>query len=196
MSVPIVKKISVGPMDNNVYILTCPVTGARALIDAANEAETILDALETPELAYIIETHGDTDHWQALDAVREATHAPVGIHEADLPMLEGRTVDFLINDGDVIRFGEVELQVFHAPGHTPGSIALYSAPYLFSADTLFPGGPGNTQRPIGNFPRIIESVRTKFFTLPDETVVYPGHGKDTTIGAERPHLQEWIDRGF
>jgi glyoxylase-like metal-dependent hydrolase (beta-lactamase superfamily II) len=196
MSTPEVKSLSVGTMDNNVYILTCPATGKRVLIDPANEADAILDALGTPDVEYILLTHGDRDHWLALDEVRKATRAPVGMHPADVPMLEGRKVDFAINEGDVIRFGEAELQVFHTPGHTAGGICFYSAPHLIDGDTLFPGGPGNTQRPGGDFPLIIENIRTKLFTLPDETVVYPGHGKGTTIGAERPHLQEWIDRGW
>jgi glyoxylase-like metal-dependent hydrolase (beta-lactamase superfamily II) len=196
MSTPEVKSLSVGSMDNNVYILTCPATGKRVLIDPANEADAILDALGTPDIEYILLTHGDRDHWLALDEVRKATGAPVGMHPADVPMLEGRKVDFEINEGDVIRFGEAELRVFHTPGHTAGGICFYSAPHLIDGDTLFPGGPGNTQRPGGDFPLIIENIRTKLFTLPDETKVYPGHGKGITIGAERPHLQEWIDRGW
>ena len=196
MSVPELKTLSVGPMDNNVYILTCPTTGRRVLIDPANEAGVILDALGTPDLEYILLTHGDTDHFLALDEVREATRAPVGIHAADLHMLGGRQVDFTIEEGKDIRFGDVTLQVFHTPGHTAGGVCFYSAPYLIDGDTLFPGGPGMTQREGGDFPLIIENIRTKLFTLPDETIVYPGHGKSTTIGAEKPHLQEWIDRGF
>jgi len=196
MSTPEVTSLSVGTMDNNVYILTCPSTGKRVLIDPANEADAILDALGTPVVDYILLTHGDYDHWIALDEVRKATGAPLGMHPADEAMLEGRKVDFEVNEGDVIRFGEVELQVFHVPGHTSGSICFYGAPHLIDGDTLFPGGVGNTKRPGGDFSLLIEGVRTKFFTLPDETKVYPGHGKGTTIGAERPHLQEWIDRGW
>jgi len=196
MSVPRIQSLSVGPMDNNVYILTCPDTGKRALIDPANEADAILDALGTPALDCILLTHGDTDHILALDEIRAASGAPVAIHPEDLPMLGGRTVDFPLQEGEDIHFGNVTLQVFHTPGHTAGGVCFYSAPYLIDGDTLFPGGPGNTQREGGDFPLIIEGIRNKLFTLPDDTVVYPGHGKSTTIGAERPHLQEWIDRGF
>jgi glyoxylase-like metal-dependent hydrolase (beta-lactamase superfamily II) len=196
MSVPDIQSLSVGPMDNNVYILTCPTTGKRVLIDPANEPDTILDALGTPTLDYILLTHGDTDHILALDEIRAASGASVAIHAADEHMLGGRTVDFHLREGEDIRFGEVTLRVFHVPGHTAGGVAFYTAPYLIDGDTLFPGGPGNTQREGGDFPLIIEGIRAKFFTLPDETIVYPGHGKSTTIGAERPHLQEWIDRGF
>ena len=196
MSVPRIQSLSVGPMDNNVYILTCPDTGKRALIDPANEADAILDALGTPALDYILLTHGDTDHILALDEIRAASGAPVGIHRADLHMLGGRTVDFSLQEGEDIRFGNVTLRVIHTPGHTAGGVCFYSAPYLIDGDTLFPGGPGNTQREGGDFPLIMEGIRTKLFTLPDDTIVYPGHGKSTTIGAERPHLQEWLDRGF
>src|SRR5579871_6114269 len=196
MSTPEVKSLSVGSMDNNVYILTCPATGKRVLIDPANEADAILDALGTPDIEYILLTHGDRDHWQALDEVRKATGAPVGIHPADVPMLEGRKVDFEINEGDVIRFGEAELQVFHTPGHTAGGICFYSAPVLIAGDTLFPGGPGNTKRDGGDFPLIMDGIQKKLFILPDETIVYPGHGISTTIGAERPHAQEWLERGW
>ena len=196
MSTPSVQSLSVGPSDNNVYILTCPETGRRALIDPANDADAILDALGTTDLALILLTHGDRDHWVALDQIRTATGAPVGIHPADLPLLEGRTVDFEIVEGAPIRFGNVTLAVFHTPGHTAGGVCFYTVPYLFDGDTLFPGGAGNTQRPGGDFPLIIEQIRTKLFTLPDTTIVYPGHGKSTIIGNERPHLREWIDRGW
>lgn len=196
MSVPGIQSLSVGPMDNNVYILTCPDTGKRVLIDPANEAEAILDALGTPALEYILLTHGDTDHILALDEIRAASGAPVGIHDGDLHMLGGRTVDFSLQEGEDIHFGNVTLQVFHTPGHTAGGVCFYAAPFLIDGDTLFPGGPGNTQREGGDFPLIIDGIRSKLFTLPDDTIVYPGHGKSTTIGVERPHLQEWIDRGF
>ncbi|HWE63217.1 MAG TPA: MBL fold metallo-hydrolase, partial [Chloroflexota bacterium] len=132
MSTPQVNELSVGPMDNNVYILTCPVTGRRALIDPANDAETILNAIGDGGLVYILLTHGDADHFQALEAVREATGAPVGMHPADRHMLEGHRIDFDINEGDVIQFGEVALEVFHTPGHTAGGICFYTMPYLFA----------------------------------------------------------------
>jgi glyoxylase-like metal-dependent hydrolase (beta-lactamase superfamily II) len=196
VSVPEVKSFSVGTMDNNVYILTCPATGKRVLVDPANEPGVILDALGTTDLELILLTHGDRDHYLALDEVRQATGAPVGMHPADLPMLDGRQIDFEVADGSILRFGEAELQVLHTPGHTPGSICYYAPPYLIAGDTLFPGGPGLSKRDIGDFPLIVESIRSKLFTLPDETIVYPGHGRHTTIGSEKPHLQEWIDRGF
>ena len=197
MSTPEIIHLSVGPMDNNVYILTDPLTRQRVLIDPADEADRILAALGTPPaLAYILLTHGDADHWQALDAVREATGAPVGMHQADEGRLEGRTIDFHVDEGNQIHFGEVTLDVFHTPGHTGGGICFYTAPYLFDGDTLFPGGPGNTRREGGDFELIMRNVQEKLFALPDDTIVYPGHGKSTTIGAERPHIKEWLDRGY
>lgn len=195
MSTPQVTALSVGQMDNNVYILTCPDTGARVLIDPADQADLILRELGEGPLSYILLTHGDRDHFQALDPVRAATGAPVGMHREDIPMLGGRTVDFEIAEGDHIRFGTVDLAVFHTPGHTAGGICFYTSPFLFAGDTLFPGGPGNTQRPGGDFALIMQGVQQKLLTLPEETIVYPGHGKSTTIGAELPHVQEWLDRG-
>ena len=196
MSTPSIQSLAVGTMGNMVYILTCPVTGARVLIDPANEFEAILDALGSPKLEWILLTHGDKDHFLALDALRQASGALVAMHAADLPMLGGRAVDRELHDGDSVVFGEARLRVLHTPGHTPGSLCFYTPPSLISGDTLFPGGPGMTDRPLGDFALIIDSIQRKLFTLPDETAVYPGHGRGTTIAAEQPHLQEWIDRGW
>lgn len=189
------KHFSVGSMDNNVYILVDPATGDSVLFDAPFEAQQILGALEGTHLRAIVMTHTDYDHVQALDEVRRATGAPVGVHPADRGGLPGEP-DFEIEDGQTLRFGSIELKALHTPGHTPGSMSFVANGILIAGDTLFPGGPGNTQRPISSFPQIIESIRSKLFTLPEETKVYPGHGRSTTIGAEKPHLQEWIDRGW
>lgn len=196
MSTPQITALSVGSFNNNVYILRCPETGKRVLIDPAADPDKILAALGDEGIEYILLTHGDHDHFQALEEVREATGAPVGIHPADKHMLEGHQIDFEINEGDEIRFGAVTLQVFHTPGHTAGGICFYSAPYLIDGDTLFPGGVGNTKRDGGDFSLIMDGVQKKLFVLPDETIVYPGHGTPTSIGAERPHAQEWLDRGW
>jgi glyoxylase-like metal-dependent hydrolase (beta-lactamase superfamily II) len=188
------KKFSVGGMDNNVYILVDSDSRDSVLFDAPADATAILAALRGTQLKAILMTHTDLDHIQALNEVRQVTGAPVGVHPseaANLPV----PADFLIHDGDVLRYGGIELRAMHVPGHTPGGLGFYTPGILIAGDTLFPGGPGNTQRGIGDFPAIIESIRSKFFTLPDDTQVYPGHGKPTTIGSERPHLQEWIDRG-
>ncbi|MDQ6724655.1 MAG: MBL fold metallo-hydrolase, partial [Actinomycetota bacterium] len=134
-------------------------------------------------------------HIQAVPAVRAAGHR-VGVAEGDAGMLPA--YDFLIDDGAVIEVGRLRLRAIHTPGHTPGSTCLHveGSPVLLSGDTLFPGGPGNTHRNPVHFATIIRSIQQRLFTLPDETVVLPGHGDDTTIGTERPHLQEWIDRGW
>ena len=189
------KSFSVGSWDNNVYILIDPSTGESVLFDAPTDAGRILSELAGTTVRYILMTHGDTDHVQALQEVRKETGAPVGIHPSEADRLPAPP-DFELGDGQTIQFGNVELKVMHTPGHTPGGMSFLTGDILIAGDTLFPGGPGNTQRPEGDFRQIIESIRTKLFVLPDETKVYPGHGKPTTIGAERPHLQEWIQRGW
>ena len=186
---------SVGPLDNNVYLLSDPKSKEALLIDAANDAPRILKELEGLRVGHILTTHGHADHVQALKPVRERTKAQFTCHEADESMMPIKA-DHRVVDGERFRFGEYEVLALHTPGHTPGSICLLSAEHLFSGDTLFPGGPGNTANPYASFPTIIESIRGKLFTLPDETHVLPGHGKPTTIGRERPHLDEWIQRGW
>jgi glyoxylase-like metal-dependent hydrolase (beta-lactamase superfamily II) len=189
------KQFSVGSFDNNVYILIDPSTHESVLFDAPFDATRILDQLSGTTLRYILMTHADPDHVQALSEVRAKTGAPVGAHHYEADRLP-QPPDFELHDGDIIRFGNVELRALHTPGHAPGSMSFVTGDILIAGDTLFPGGPGNTERADGNFDEIIESIRTKLFTLPDDTKVYPGHGKPTTIGAEKPHLQEWIDRGW
>lgn len=189
------RKFSVGSFDNNVYILVDPSSRESVLFDAPNDAERILKELDGTNLRYILMTHSDADHVQALRQVKEATGAPVGVHPEDAAGLPIRP-DFEINDEDTIRFGGVDLRALHTPGHSPGSMSFVTGDILIAGDTLFPGGPGNTQRPDGDFNTIVNSIRTKLFALPDGTKVYPGHGASTTIGAEKPHLQDWIERGW
>jgi len=186
---------AVGPYDNNVYILSDPKSKEALLIDAANEAPRILKELEGLRVSHILTTHGHPDHVQAVSKVREQTHARFSFHEGDASMMP-LPADRPIADGDIFRFGDYELRALHTPGHTPGSVCFVIGEHLFSGDTLFPGGPGNTANPYASFPTIIESIRTKLFTLPDEMQVLPGHGKPTTIGTERPHLEGWIARGW
>jgi glyoxylase-like metal-dependent hydrolase (beta-lactamase superfamily II) len=185
----------VGPYDNNVYVLSDPKSQEALLIDAANDAPRIIKELEGLRVSHILTTHGHADHVQALKPVREQTHAQFTCHEADESMMPIKA-DHRVQDGERFRFGEYELVAIHTPGHTPGSICLLGGEQLFSGDTLFPGGPGNTRNPYASFPTIIESIRRKLFTLSDETQVLPGHGKPTTIGRERPHLDKWIQRGW
>jgi len=186
---------SVGPYDNNVYVLSDRKSKEALLIDAANDAPRIIKELDGLRLSHILTTHGHGDHVQALKRVRAQTHAQFTCHEADESMMPIKA-DHRVQDGERFRFGEYELIAIHTPGHTPGSVCFVGGERLFSGDTLFPGGPGNTKNPYASFSTIIESIRGKLFTLPDETQVLPGHGKPTTIGRERPHLDEWIQRGW
>jgi len=190
-----VHAVVVGPMDNNVFIIRCTDTGDAVLIDAANEHELLLDLCQKLGVRRVIETHGHWDHIQAVPAVRDAGYN-VGITAADAGMLP--SYDDIIEDESVIEVGNLRLTSIATPGHTPGSIcfALEGTPLVFSGDTLFPGGPGNTSFEGGDFATIMTSLETRLFTLPPESIVLPGHGSWTQIGTERPHLQEWADRGW
>lgn len=196
-----ISKVAVGPMDNNAYLLRCRATGEQLLVDAANEPETLLRLVGADGLATVVTTHRHGDHWQALRAVVDATGARTvaGRHDAaGIPV----ATDLPLDDGDTVRVGRVTLTARHLVGHTPGSIALvyddpHGHPHVFTGDCLFPGGVGNTHDDPQAFERLLHDVRTALFdVLPDETWVYPGHGKDTTLGEERPHLKEWADRGW
>ena len=189
------KKLEVGTMENNCYILIDPESKEALIVDAAWEPERILQEAEGLKVQRILTTHGHQDHHDALDPVRQKLGVPGGIGAPDAEMLK-TPPDFTIADGDTFRFGRQEVRAIHTPGHTPGAICFLIGKHLFTGDTLFPGGPGNTRRDPQRFAQIIESIRSRLFTLPDDTVVYPGHGRDTTIGTEKPHLQEWIDRGW
>jgi glyoxylase-like metal-dependent hydrolase (beta-lactamase superfamily II) len=191
-----VHKVVVGPVDNNVFVARCKQTGDAVLLDAANEHERLLELCQRLGVRKVLETHGHWDHIQAVPAVRDAGYE-VGVTEADAKMLP--SYDFVLQDDDVIEIGKLRLRTIHTPGHTPGSMCflLEGSPLLFSGDTLFPGGPGATKFEGGDFPTIIRSIEDRLFSKLDPgTVVLPGHGDDTTIGKERPHLQEWIDRGW
>lgn len=190
-----IHQVVVGPFENNVLVLRCTETGDAVLLDAANEHERLLELCQRLGVRRVLETHGHWDHIQAVPELRDAGYS-VGVTAEDAGMLP--SYDELIEDDTVIDVGRLRLRTIHTPGHTPGSMCflLEGHPILFSGDTLFPGGPGNTSNEGGDFPAIITSVETKLFTLPADTVVLPGHGARTTIGDERPHLQEWIDRGW
>ena len=192
-----IHKVVVGPFENNVFVLRCKDTGDAVLIDAANEHEQLLELCSALGVRRVIETHGHWDHIQAVPAIREAGYE-VGVTNLDAPMLKDVGYDVFIDDAEVLEVGRLRLHAIHNPGHTPGSVSfrVEGAPILFSGDTLFPGGPGATKFEGGNFETIIHSIDTKLFTLPPDTLVLPGHGADTTIGTERPHLQEWVDRGW
>ena len=197
-------KMSVGPMDNNAYIVTCANTGESVLIDAANDPDLLVKLVEeqAPKLALIVTTHQHFDHWQALAAVAAATGAPTAAHELDagpLPIPPERFLD----GGDTLDVGDLTFDVIHLRGHTPGSVALALRPsaertavQLFTGDCLFPGGVGKTWEP-GGFEQLLGDVTGRIFEVyGDDTVVYPGHGDDTTLGEERPRLPEWRERGW
>jgi glyoxylase-like metal-dependent hydrolase (beta-lactamase superfamily II) len=191
-----IHKVVVGPMDNNVYVLRCKETGDAVLIDAANEHEKLLEMCRRLGVRRVLETHGHWDHIQAVPAVRDAGY-DVGITAEDASMLP--SYDFVLGDDSVIEVGRLRLETIATPGHTAGSMCfrLEGSPVVFSGDTLFPGGPGATKFPGGDFPTIIRSIEDRLFaSLAAETIVLPGHGDDTTIGREQPHLQEWVDRGW
>lgn len=192
-----VHRVVVGPYDNNVFVVRCRATGDAVLIDAANEHEQLLDLCQSLGVRRVLETHGHWDHIQAVPALREAGYK-VAVTRLDAPRLADVGYDVFLDDAEVIEIGRLRLHAIHTPGHTEGSICFRvdGTPLLFSGDTLFPGGPGATKFEGGDFTTIIESIDRRLFTLPADTIVLPGHGADTTIGAERPSLQEWVDRGW
>jgi glyoxylase-like metal-dependent hydrolase (beta-lactamase superfamily II) len=195
-----VTKVSVGPMDNNAYLLECRSTGDLALVDAANDAPTLLSLLAGRPLARVVTTHRHRDHWQALDEVVRETGALTAAGRDDADGIPVQT-DEPLTDGDLVHVGGVALEVVHLVGHTPGSVALVyddpsGHPHLFTGDSLFPGGVGKTSGPEA-FASLLDDVERKLFDrLPDDTWFYPGHGNDSTLGAERPHLAEWRERGW
>ena len=197
----VISKLAVGPYDNNAYLLRCTATGRQVLLDAAADAPALLDLVGEDGLDAVVTTHGHKDHWQALADVLAATGAEHLAHGDDAPDIEVPVTRTLAED-DLVAVGDVRLRVVHLTGHTPGSVALVyddptGAPHVFTGDSLFPGGIGGTWQDPERFRSLMTDVTEKLFAvLPDETWVYPGHGKDTTLGAERPHLDEWWARGW
>lgn len=197
-------KASVGPMDNNAYLVTCSETGETLLIDAANDAPVLIDLIKryAPTLSLIVTSHQHYDHWQALADVVEATGAVTAAHELDSEPLPV-TPDRVLAGGDTIEVGNLVFDVIHLRGHTPGSVALAlqgdavgGVTQLFTGDCLFPGGVGKTWQE-GDFERLLDDVSSRVFDVYDDTtVVYPGHGDDTTLGTERPNLSQWRERGW
>jgi glyoxylase-like metal-dependent hydrolase (beta-lactamase superfamily II) len=170
------------------------------VIDAAHDADAILDGVGGRRVTAIVCTHGHNDHINAAVELADRTGAPIALHADDRMLWDAvhpdRAPDLGLADGTVVAAGGSRLTVIHTPGHSPGGVSLYDGGNrLFSGDTLFQGGPGATGRSYSDFPTIVASIRDRLLTLPPETVVHTGHGPTTTIGAEAPHLQEWIDRG-
>jgi glyoxylase-like metal-dependent hydrolase (beta-lactamase superfamily II) len=191
-----IHKVVVGPMDNNVFVVRCRLSGEALLVDAANEHEQLLELCRRLGVRKVVETHGHWDHIQAVPQLRDAGYE-VAVRTEDAAMLPA--YDLLLEDDDVLQVGRLRLRTIHTPGHTPGSMCflIEGSPVLLAGDTLFPGGPGNTATELGDFPTIIDSIERRIFrTLAPETIVMPGHGLDTTIGTERPHLDEWVARGW
>ncbi|WP_028644181.1 MBL fold metallo-hydrolase [Nocardioides sp. URHA0020] len=201
-----ITKVAVDPtMSNNCYLLRCRDTGEQVLIDAADASATLLPLVGDAGLTSVVTTHQHWDHHRALADVVAATGASVVVGAPDAAAVTEQTgvpVTRSVAHGDTVAVGSCELEVIAIAGHTPGSIALLYAdpaghPHLFTGDSLFPGGVGNTQGDPDRFARLIEDVSTRIFDrLPDETWFYPGHGSDSTLGAERASLPEWRERGW
>lgn len=195
-----ITKASVGPMDNNTYLLQCLSTDELLLIDAAAEPQVLLGLLGGQTLSTVVTTHQHRDHWDGLGAVVAETSASTVAGAEDVAGIPVST-DRSVVEGDIVEVGRCRLEVIHLIGHTPGSIALLyddptGAPHLWTGDSLFPGGPGRTTNP-KDFNSLMDDLESKVFgRLPDETWVYPGHGNDTALGSERPHLDEWRARGW
>jgi glyoxylase-like metal-dependent hydrolase (beta-lactamase superfamily II) len=186
----------VGPIDNNVFVLRCKRTGEALLVDAANEHDKLLACCRELRVRQVVETHGHWDHIQAVPALRDAGYE-VAVAAADAAMLP--SYDLVLEDGAKLGVGRLKVRTIATPGHTPGSVCflIEGSPVLLSGDTLFPGGPGNTSSELGDFELILRSIDKELFArLPDETLVLPGHGAGTTIGKERPHFDEWVERGW
>lgn len=190
-----IHKVVVGSYDNNVFVLRCRATGDAVLVDAANEHDRLLELCTLLQVRSVVETHGHWDHIQAVPQLRDAGYS-VAVTAADAAMLP--SYDEILEDESILEVGRLRIHTIATPGHTPGSMCflIEGSPVLLSGDTLFPGGPGATKFEGSSFSSIIESIDRRLFTLAADTLVLPGHGVDTTVAAERPHLQEWVDRGW
>ena len=187
-----IKKLIIPPYGTNCYIVACPITGEAVIIDTPGAAARILHKSKELKVRYIIITHTHSDHLGAFAAVRTALGIPAIVHSTEAVNLFF-SADSLVVGGETINFGTLRLNVLHTPGHSPGSICLYTPGHLFSGDTIFPGGPGNTSNP-KTFKQIIKSITQKLFTLPDDTKIYPGHGPATTIGQEKQNYSSFTSR--
>ncbi len=187
-----IERLELGPWGTNAYIVTCLQTGSRLLIDAPADASTIVKSLQGTAPRYILLTHNHIDHIGALAELRSKLKVPVGAHAADSAGLPSPP-EMRLNDGDVVSFGKVNLQVLHTPGHTPGSLCFKIGRCLISGDTIFPGGPGKTGSP-ADLGQIIKSITDKIFILPDDTEIFPGHGASTILKKERDEYAAFASR--
>ncbi len=194
-----IHRLVVGPLDNNVWIVRCTETGAAVLIDAANEHGRLLEMCRVLGVDRVVETHGHWDHIQAVPHLR-AAGISVAVEANDATLLP--SYDQILHDESVVDLGRLRMRTLHTPGHTPGSMCFAldrgdDPPFLFTGDTLFPGGPGNTALPGGDFATIIRSIDERIFAaFADTTLILPGHGDTTVLAKERPHLEEWVERGW
>jgi len=189
-----IDKLELGPYGTNAYILVCRNTDESVIVDAPADAGKILDLLKGTRPNYILITHNHMDHTGALAELKSTLDLPIAAHADDAGRLPV-AADQLLNDGDVISFGDIKLSVLHTPGHTPGSICFLTGNCLIAGDTLFPGGPGNTGSP-ADFKRILESLTGKIFVLPDNTLIYPGHGGSTVLEKEKRAFEAFSERGL
>jgi len=187
-----IEKLELGPYGTNAYVLICRRTGGSVVVDAPGEAAKISELLKGTTPRYILITHSHLDHTGALAELKSALGVPVAVHAADAGRLPV-AADKLLNHGDVISFGDLTLSVLHTPGHTPGSLCFLTGAYLIAGDTIFPDGPGKTGSP-ADFKKIVESLTTKIFTLPDGIQIFPGHGSSTRLEKERRAFEAFSAR--
>ncbi|MEE8485435.1 MAG: MBL fold metallo-hydrolase [Acidimicrobiia bacterium] len=189
-----VGRIVTPPLDNNVYLITCTETGASLIVDAASDPDAVIAMSSGTEVIGVATTHGHWDHHGAIPEVTDSLGAPFMLHADDVDLAD-KIPDVLLTEGE-LTIGDVTAQVLSTPGHTQGSVCIALDGVVLTGDTLFPGGPGATRFDHSSFDAIIESITTQLFSLPGDTIVFPGHGASTTIATEQPHLSEWIERGW
>lgn len=184
--------LTLGPYETNTYILSCRQTGTSVIVDAPGNTDRILKGLEGTRPALILITHNHLDHTGELRELASALQVPVAAHPADAAELPVPT-DQSLQDGDIIAVGALHLTALHTPGHTPGSLCFLTDRFLIAGDTLFPGGPGHTRSP-ETFRQILASITQKLLVLPDDTLIYPGHGEGMILGKERSAIQRFLTR--